>query len=49
MNKDIQRFLTWILTSGRHLSHHYGLLEIDSQLAQRQIEAINTELTAQNR
>lgn len=49
MNKDIQRFLTWILTSGRQLNHHYGLLEIDDQLAQRQIEAINTELTAQNR
>lgn len=49
LNKDIQGFLTWILTSGRQLNHHYGLLEIDHQLAQRQIDAINTELIAQNR
>lgn len=49
LNRDIQRFLTWILTSGRRLNHHYGLLEIDHQLAQRQIDAINMELVAQKR
>ena len=48
-NKEVQRFLAWVLTAGRQLNHHYGLLQIDEQLAQQQIEAINTGLTAQNR
>ena len=48
-SEEIQRFLAWVLTSGRQLNHHYGLLQIEDQLAQRQIDAINTGLTAQNR
>lgn len=48
-SEEVQRFLAWVLSSGRRLNHDYGLLQIEDQLAQQQIETINMELTAQNR
>ena len=48
-NKELEDFLFWILTSGRNLTHDYGLLQVDPQLADSQITKIQTDYTAQRK
>lgn len=48
-NKELEDFLSWVLTSGRNLAHNYGLLQVDSQLADSQITKIQTDYTAQRK
>ena len=43
----VNQFLQWILTDGTKYNHEYGLLNLDSKLAQAQIEKVKTTLTAQ--
>ena len=43
----VNQFLQWILTDGTKYNHEYGLLNLDSKLAQAQIEKIKATLTAQ--
>ncbi len=48
-DKELEDFLSWILTSESNLAHNYGLLQIDEQLADSQITKIRTEYTAQSK
>ena len=43
----VNQFLQWVLTNGTKYNHEYGLLNLDSKLAQVQIEKVNTKFTAQ--
>jgi len=43
----VKQFIRWILDKGTKYNHEYGLLNLDNQLAQTQIEKVNTVLTAQ--
>ena len=48
-SKEIDDFLSWILTDGRTLAHDYGLLKIEQQLADKQKAKIETVYTAQSK
>lgn len=48
-SKEIDNFLSWILTDGRTLAHDYGLLKIEQQLADKQKAKIETVYTAQSK
>ena len=48
-SKEIDDFLSWVLTSGRNHVHNYGLLQIEQELAERQTTKIEAVYTAQTK
>jgi hypothetical protein len=49
VSKEIDDFLSWILTDGRALAHDYGLLGIEQELAEGQLAKIRSVYTAQRK
>lgn len=49
VSKDIDDFLSWVLTDGRTLAHEYGLLKIEQHLADKQKTKIEAVYTAQRK
>ena len=49
LRKEIDDFLSWVLTSGRNHVHNYGLLQIEQELAERQTTKIEAVYTAQTK
>ena len=49
ISKEIDDFLSWVLTDGRAQAHDYGLLKIGQQLADSQLAKIGGVYTAQTK
>ena len=46
-DEAVSRFLRWILNNGTKYNHEFGLLNLDSKIAQAEASKINDTLTAQ--